>query len=181
MLNEGSQSMPPTGLFIRLLKETLPANIVPQISSRQIVLVKQEPVAVQTTQTKPIKVSGKLTDLNGEAIIGAAILVAGTTNGAITEVDGTYILNNVPSSATLRITYVGYITQEIPVDGRTKIDLVLEEEALALDEVVVIGYGTQKKSDVTGSISVVKSEDLRNRSASNAASALQVNRQVYRL
>lgn len=96
-----------------------------------------------------IQLTGTVTDNSGEPVIGVSVLEKGTTNGLITDIDGNFSIN-VPSNATILISYVGYITQEIPVNGRKTLKVVLKEDTEILDEVVVIGYGTMKKSDMTG-------------------------------
>ena len=107
-----------------------------------------------------ITVSGTITDQSGETIIGAAVMVLNTTVGAVTGVDGTYSLQVSPS-ATLEVSCMGYTTQRIPVQGRSKIDVVLSDDAQALDAIVVIGYGTARKTDVTGSIASMGGDNLR--------------------
>lgn len=97
-------------------------------------------------------IKGTVLDANGESIIGASVLQKGTTNGTITDFEGGFILNNVPSDATIEISFVGYKTQMIPVNGRSTFNIVLKEDNEILDEVVVIGYGVQKKADLTGSV-----------------------------
>ncbi|RNL93473.1 TonB-dependent receptor [Sinomicrobium pectinilyticum] len=106
-----------------------------------------------------ITVSGTVSDASGP-LPGANIVVKGTTNGTQTDFDGNYTLNDVPEDAVIVFSYIGYKNNEVPVDGRTTINVTLREDAQALDEVVVVGYGTMRKSDVTGSISVAKGEDL---------------------
>ena len=105
------------------------------------------------------KVSGVITDSNGEPIIGVNILVKGTVNGTTTDLDGNYTLD-VPSNAVLSISYIGYLTQEIPVKDKTIINVTMKEDTKSLEEVVVIGYGSVKKSNLTGAITQVKAEDL---------------------
>ncbi|WP_297797391.1 SusC/RagA family TonB-linked outer membrane protein [uncultured Eudoraea sp.] len=108
---------------------------------------------------KAQEVSGTVSDANGP-LPGASVVVKGTTNGTQTDFDGNYTLNNVDSGATLVISYIGYSTQEVPVNGRTTINVVLEEDAQALDEVVIIGYGTTTVKDATGAVSAVNAEDF---------------------
>ncbi|WP_157278860.1 SusC/RagA family TonB-linked outer membrane protein [Proteiniphilum acetatigenes] len=116
-------------------------------------------------------VTGNVSDLNGEAVIGASILEKGTTNGTITDIDGNFTLNVSPG-ATLQISYIGYITQEVPVTGRS-LAIILEEDTQTLDEVVVVGYGTQKRSDITGSVTSVPKERLSNLPVQNIAQSIQ--------
>lgn len=108
---------------------------------------------------KAQEVSGTVNDANGP-LPGASVLVKGTTNGTQTDFDGNYSLNNVGSDAVLVFSYIGYKTQEINVNGQSTINVTLEESASALDEVVIIGYGTTTVKDATGSVSAVTSEDF---------------------
>ncbi len=117
-------------------------------------------------------ISGKVTDDGGEPLIGATVSVQGASVGAATDIDGNYSLE-AASDAMLVISYTGYEPQTIAVDGRTNINVTLISDAQLLDEVVVIGYGTVKKSDVTGSVSSVKSEDIQAFPLLNAGQALQ--------
>ena len=105
-------------------------------------------------------VKGVVSDSNGEPVIGASVLVVNTTTGAVTDIDGNYSLT-VPANATLEVACMGYATQRIPVQGRSRIDIVLGSDAQALDAIVVIGYGTARKADVTGSIASVGGDNLR--------------------
>ena len=93
-----------------------------------------------------ITVRGSVRDSKGEPLIGVTVKVSGTTTGTITDVNGNFTLANVPSNATLEFSYVGMKTQTVSVDGRTTINVVMEEEAVALEEVVAIGYGYMKKN-----------------------------------
>lgn len=120
-----------------------------------------------------ISVSGTVTDDSGQPLPGASIIVNGTTTGTQTDFDGLYALNNVPNNGTLVISYIGYSTQEIAVNGQTTIDVSLFEDSQALDEVVVVGYGTQKKADLTGSITTIKTEDITRTPTSAAMQSLQ--------
>ncbi len=106
------------------------------------------------------KVTGVVVDGTGEPVIGANVVVKGTTNGTITDFDGNYTIEGVPADGILVISYIGYLSQEIPVGNQSMIKVTLKEDTQTLDEVVVVGYGTMKKSDVTGSISTAKGDDL---------------------
>lgn len=119
-----------------------------------------------------IQLTGVVTDASNEPIVGASVVEKGTTNGVITDYDGNFTLN-VPAKATIVISYVGYQTQEIAVNGRNHIKTILKEDTELLDEVVVVGYGTMKKSDMTGAISSVDVEELTKRTTTNPAEALQ--------
>ena len=118
-------------------------------------------------------VTGKIIDSTGEPVIGASVLVKGTTNGVISDIDGNFSIQGVANDAILQISFVGYKAQDIPVAGKTKIDVTLVEDTEMLDEVVVVGYGVQKKSDVTGALASVSSEELNTKPVSNAFEALQ--------
>lgn len=108
-------------------------------------------------QQKTIK--GTVKDAAGESVIGANVIVKGTTNGVITDVDGNFTLTGVPANATLQISYIGYLNQEVKVGNQTDYNITLKEDSQALDEVVVVGYGTQKKTNLTGAVSSVNFEE----------------------
>ena len=108
-----------------------------------------------------------------QPMIGLTVLVKGTTNGTVTDLDGNYMLNNVAKDATIVFSMIGYKTQEIKVNGRTVINVVMSDDTQALDEVVVIGYGAVKKSDLTSSIAAIKGDELKTLSSGNAMTSLQ--------
>lgn len=118
-------------------------------------------------------ISGVVLDNNGVPVIGANVLIKGTTAGTITDVEGKFSLNNVPATATLVVSYMGYHTREVSANQPSPLKVVLKEDQHALDEVIVIGYGTMKKSDVTGAISTVSEEKLSKQPVANVSSALQ--------
>lgn len=118
-------------------------------------------------------VSGTVLDKSGESVIGASVVVKGTTNGTITDFDGKFTLSNVPNNASLEISFVGYKTQVIPVQGKNTFNVTMVEDTEVLDEVVVVGYGVQKKSDVTGAMASVGSKEIEARPVTNAMQALQ--------
>ena len=118
-----------------------------------------------------IKVSGTVLDETGESIIGASVLEKGTTNGVVTDIDGNFAFTTQSDNATLVISFVGYATQELKAAPNMKVTLT--EDSEILEDVVVVGYGVQKKSSVTGAISQVKAEDMKNRTVTNAQTALQ--------
>ena len=109
-----------------------------------------------------INISGKVTDQSGEALIGVNIQVKGTAKGTVTDFDGLYTIDDVDDQAILVFSYIGFEAQEIPVGGQTTIDVVLLPDAQMLDEVIVIGYGTVKKSDLTGSVASINVEKFQN-------------------
>lgn len=116
--------------------------------------------AAHTVAQQGKKITGVVVDATGEPVIGANVVVKGTTNGTITDFDGNFSIEDVPAGATLQISYIGYLTKEVPVGNQTALQITLTEDSQALDEVVVVGYGTMRKSDVTGSIAVAKGEEL---------------------
>lgn len=118
-------------------------------------------------------VSGKVTDNNNQPLPGATVVIKGTTQGTVTNADGDYTLGNIPENATLVFSFVGMITQEFPVTGRTQINVTMQADYIGIEEVVAIGYGTMKKSDVTGSVSSVTPEKLVDRPVINVGQALQ--------
>jgi TonB-linked SusC/RagA family outer membrane protein len=119
-----------------------------------------------------ISVSGTVVDNSGEALIGVSVVQKGTTKGISTDIDGRYTLT-VSRDAVLDFSYMGYVTQSIPVQGRNRIDVTLSEDTKALQEVVVIGYGTQRREAVTGSVASMNGDNIRAIAATNVAQALQ--------
>lgn len=117
-------------------------------------------------------VKGVVTDNLGP-VPGANVFVKGTTNGVITDVDGNFTLSNVPENAILQISFIGYVTQEIKVSGKTTFRVLMVEDAKALEEVVVVGYGAQKKVNLTGAIGQIDSKVLESRPITSTSSALQ--------
>lgn len=145
------------------------------MNGNHIVISKREEIerinlAEQQQETK--KVTGVIKDTNGDPIIGANIVVKGTTNGTISDIDGNFSLEANPVSI-LQISFIGYSSQEVTLDGKTNLDIVLIEDLLSLDEVVVVGYGTVKKRDLTGSVGSINSSKISEVPVTNAAQALQ--------
>lgn len=118
-------------------------------------------------------VSGTVLDKSGESVIGASVVVKGNTNGTITDFDGKFTLSNVPNDASLEISFVGYKTQVIPVQGKNTFNVTMVEDTEVLDEVVVVGYGVQKKSDVTGAMARVGEKELKAMPVKNALEGMQ--------
>lgn len=127
-------------------------------------------VAYSYAQQKTVK--GSVYDENNEPIIGASVSVQGTSVGTITDLDGLFTIS-AKASDVLDIVYIGYLKQSIPVGARSEIKIVLKEDAKLLDEVVVVGYGVQKKSDVTGAMTSVGAKEIESRPVTNAVQALQ--------
>lgn len=133
-----------------------------------LVLCIELPVFAQN-----IQVTGNVHDEAGEPIIGASVIVVGATTGVATDFDGNFVLNNVPSNGKLKVTYIGYNPAEVKINGQSNLDITLVEDSQVLDEVVVVGYGTMKKSDLTGSVSSVGTEKLNAKGAPSVLEALQ--------
>ncbi|WP_159517979.1 SusC/RagA family TonB-linked outer membrane protein [Sunxiuqinia indica] len=144
-------------------------NLKYEVLGRQIVLSENR---LETQQTK-IAVTGKVLDSLGLPLPGVTVILKGTTNGTITNTDGQYSVLDVPANSILVFSFVGMKTQEIPVDGKTSIDVIMTEDAIGLEEVIAIGYGTVKKKDLTGSIGSVASEQIATRGSTEALEALQ--------
>ncbi|MBR3012011.1 MAG: carboxypeptidase-like regulatory domain-containing protein, partial [Bacteroidales bacterium] len=126
-----------------------------------------------TAFAQPRPLTGKVVDKNGEPVVGAAVVVVGNNAiGTETNLDGVYNLM-VPPQANITVSCIGYATQTVAVAGRPVVNFTLEEDTEFLEETVVIGYGVQRKSDLTGAVASVRSEDLQNRSTTDAAAALQ--------
>lgn len=132
-----------------------------------VITPKDESVTQQTS------ISGTVSDEDGEPLPGVTVVVKGTTSGTITNIDGNYTIANVPEDATLQFSFVGMLTQEVVVGSQSTINVTMIPDAIGIEEVVAIGYGTVKKSDLTGTVSSVKSEDLLLSSVSSVDQAIQ--------
>jgi len=154
-----------------LQKVMYPLEISFEIISNKIILKKG---IVTTESSIPYRpVSGHIADINGEPLIGVTIVVKSTSSiGTITDENGNFSLN-VPENSVLRISYMGYVTQEISINGKNNLSVILNEDQKMLDEVVVVGYGIQKKSSMTASITTVRTDDLLDVPRPNVISALQ--------
>ncbi|MGE5944342.1 MAG: SusC/RagA family TonB-linked outer membrane protein, partial [Flavobacteriales bacterium] len=137
-------------------------TLVPEKISEPI--INEEPPQFQ--------VSGTVKDEFGEPLLGATILVAGTTTGTTTDFDGNYTIS-APNNGQLVISYIGYTTQTIDINNRSKIDIVLVGDAMSLEETIVVGYGTQKKTTLTGSVANVSGEELTKTPNANVTASLQ--------
>lgn len=132
-------------------------DVIYKIEGNQIILNKKEYASVPQQNGK---IQGTIVDEKGEPVIGASISVAGTTQGTVSDIDGRFSLD-AASNAMLQVSYIGYLSQTIPVNNQTRLNIILKEDTQTLEEVVVIGYGTVKKSDITGSVASVKVGELR--------------------
>lgn len=144
-----------------------------KILGRQIALYDKEEMEPFMNEQQGKKITGKVTDSSGAALPGASVVVKGTTTGVITDANGDYSLSNVPENATLLFSFVGMNSQEVQVKNKTRLNVTLISSVESLNEVVVVGYDTQKKVNLTGSVQNVRSEDLTKRNASNTSVALQ--------
>ncbi|MFV0266444.1 MAG: carboxypeptidase-like regulatory domain-containing protein, partial [Draconibacterium sp.] len=129
------------------------ANVSYRINNRQIALRADE---VTASGDQQLTVSGVVKDTGGEPLPGVSVVIKGTTQGTITDFDGKYSIPNVPGDAILQFSFVGMKAQEVTVNGQSTINIELVEETIGLEEVIAIGYGVVKKSDLTGAVSSVK-------------------------
>jgi TonB-linked SusC/RagA family outer membrane protein len=150
-------------------------NVSYKMKDRFILLTTSEVAGNESSVQQQISVSGKVTDSSGTSLPGVTVVVKGTTQGTITDGNGNYSLSNVPGDATLVFSFVGMKTQEIPVSGKTTIDVVMVEDAIGIEEVVAIGYGTMKRLNLTGSVTSVSGKELVKRPVTNVASMMQGN------
>ncbi|MFI0429579.1 SusC/RagA family TonB-linked outer membrane protein [Mariniflexile sp. HMF6888] len=166
-------------LVSKLLEESLSKeNLNFELSDKNTIIIKEKPVLVSpnpldNTKEQGIPISGTISDSNGQPLPGANIIEKGTTNGTQSDFDGNFSLNVSDKNATLVISYVGFLTQEVAIGNQTNIAITLVENAAALDEVVVIGYGTMKKADVTSSVATVKADDFIKGSVTDAGQLIQ--------
>lgn len=145
-------------------------NLTYIVNDKYIILKKDRESQPVTHQSR--KVNGKVLDAVGEPIIGANVSVKGSTNGTITDIDGNFNLE-VPDNATLVVTYIGYTPKELPVEKQTNLQITLREDTQKLDEVVVIGYSVQKKKDLTGAVSILEIDDLKDTPVSSVDQMMQ--------
>jgi len=155
-------------ILTRIFENT---NVSYLVKDRQIVLTTATNSYTNEQQQK--SVSGKVTDSSGLPLPGVSVVIKGTTNGTITDAEGNYSLANVPTNAVLQFSFVGMKTQEIAVGGKTSINISLADETIGIEEVVAVGYGTQKKVSTTSPISQMKGEEMARRPVTNAQQSLQ--------
>ena len=144
-------------------------DIVYAKEGNNIVLMKKNSVQEQKQVTR--KITGTVLDAKGEPVIGANVLVKGTTNGTITDMDGKFMLN--VSNGILEVSFIGYQTQQIQIGRKSSFSITLKEDSELLNEVVVVGYGVMKKSDLTGSVGTVKAKDIQKMPVASVDQALQ--------
>ncbi len=146
-----------------------------KILESDFIILKVNPESVSNKVNKDQQnkeVSGKVTDLSGSVLPGVTVVVKGTTQGTVTNTDGEYSLSDIPPDAVLQFSFVGMRTQEILIGDQTKVNIIMEEEAIGLEEVVAVGYGTMKRINVTGSVATVNSEELTTAPVASTTNAL---------
>ena len=160
-----------------VLQRVLPAVYEYEINDRYVLISKtkeQSSITVPEPQQQGRTITGVIRDASGP-VIGANVIVRGTTNGDVTNIDGQFTISNVQSNAVLQISFIGYISQEVNVGNRTQFDITIQEDVGALEEVVVVGYGTMSRRDLTGSIASVGSEQIRNKAITRVDQILAGN------
>jgi len=167
-VNVAVKDKPIEKVMEQLLAET---DATYEIKDRLIILSTQKVEKSPAQQSK--KVKGTVKDENGQPLPGVTVIIKGTTNGTVTDIDGNFFFVSIPDNAVLTFSFVGMKTLELPVEGQSTINVTMQVDAIGLEEVVAIGYGVQKKSDVTGALVSVSAEKLTSRPVSNAFEALQ--------
>lgn len=151
-------------------------DIAYKVLDKNIVLAQRElidGVNLDNFQQKLKTISGTVVDTNNEPVIGANIVVKGMAHGTITDIDGKFSLENVPDNSVVIVSYIGYIEQQLNTAGKNLLAVVLKEDSKALDEVVVVGYGVQKKVNLTGAVTQITAEEMKDRPVSQMTQALQ--------
>lgn len=152
-----------------LLKET---DLSCKLVDRNVIIYPKSESPLDNVIQQQKSISGKVTDSTGP-LPGVSVIVKGTTTGTITDIDGKYSLSNLPSNAILQFSFIGMKLQEVLVGNKTEINVIMMEETVAIDEVVAIGYGTVKKSDMTGSVSSVSSNEIKRQPVTTISQAIQ--------
>src|SRR5690606_8896427 len=175
-----ADNQPISDVLKNLFKDT---SIYYLVRQKQIVLkigtapipakIKEKSEDIEELKLAQRIISGAITDDKGQPLPGANVVEKGTTNGVTADFDGNFSISVKDENAILLVSYIGFATREINVNGQTRIMVSLEESAVGMDEVVVVGYGTQVKGQMTGSVSTVQGEQLTNRSIGNSTQALQ--------
>lgn len=151
-----------------ILHKVLNGNYSYRILDRNIVITRLQ----SSSQPQGKRITGKVTDKEGKPLLGVSVVVRGTTNGVMTDEEGGFSIANVPANATLLISFVGMKSLNVSVAGKNRIAVSLEEENIGLNEVVAIGYGTVKKQNITGSVSAIKSDALKDRNIQSLGEGL---------
>lgn len=164
-----------SGKVISYLKDAFDGtDISYEFTNKYILLSKKNHLnTASESQQANKKITGTVKDNNGEPVIGANVSIKGTTNGTITDINGNFSLENISDNDIITISYIGYIPQEVMTGKQTSLKIVLKEDTQAIDEVVVVGFGTQKKVNLTGSIGTVKTDEfLKSRTVTNVQELL---------
>lgn len=159
----------------KILEEILGGtNITYTVNNRLIVVHRDgETSTLLSAVDQQKSITGKVTDEQGLPLPGVTVLIKGTTNGTVTNMDGNYTISNLPDGATLQYSFVGMLTQEITVGIQTEIGVIMKIDAIGIEEVVAIGYGVQRKSDITGSVGIVSAEDILEHPSFNALQGMK--------
>lgn len=147
-------------------------NLSYEIRNNKIYLFEKSPTTIPIVAQQKKHITGIVVDQNGDPIIGANVVEKGSSNGTITDIDGNFSLQ-VSEKSTLTVSYIGYETKDVKVGNQSKLQIALSEDTQFIDEVVVVGFGTQKKVNLTGAVSVINSEALEARPVTTATQALQ--------
>ena len=166
VLNQKNKSV--TQVMDDLLSDT---GCTYEIKGNQIVIT---PLELKATSSDKITVKGKVVDETGEGVIGASVVEKGTGNGTVTDYEGNFTVSNVSPNSDIEISYIGYTTQTVKANNGNKLSsIVLQQDDQILSEVVVVGYGSQKRANLTGAVATISSKDINNRPVASAAGALQ--------
>ena len=161
-------------LVFDILDQVLKAeNLTYTVKNKLIMIIPKDAVNAELNGQQQKSVTGKVTDSSGSPLPGVSVVVKGTTNGTISDSNGVYSVSGYGANATLLFSFVGMKTQEVAVGGKSTINVTLVEESIGIEEVVAVGYGTMKKSDLTGSITSISSESLQKINATSISRALQ--------
>jgi TonB-linked SusC/RagA family outer membrane protein len=144
-----------------------------KVKDRFVLLTTSEVTGSDLMAQQQKSISGKVADSGGQPLPGVTVVVKGTTRGTVTNADGVYSLTNIPEDATLVFSFVGMRTHEVIVGSQTRIDITMEVDAIGIEEVVAVGYGTQKKANLTGAVGIAGSERLENRTITSLGQGLQ--------
>lgn len=136
------------------------------------IFAAEPPAALSAPQSQSHKLTGMVIDQNGEPVIGASVMVKGTTVGTATDIDGRFTINVPKKGSVVVVSYIGYKPQEFVYSGQSSLEVRLTEDTASLEEVIVVGYGVQKKATLTGSVSQVGGEDIKKVSAANLTNTL---------
>ncbi|MCC9134896.1 SusC/RagA family TonB-linked outer membrane protein [Pontibacter silvestris] len=150
-----------------------PLKAYDNVAKASVVTSVAEKGLMISGKLKRATVTGTVTDENGVGLPGVTVVVKGTTQGTATDINGSFTLPEVEDGAVLVFSFIGYETQEVPVNGRSSVDVTLAPDVKALEEVVVVGYGTQRKSDITGSVAVVEPEEMKKYATNDVSQLLQ--------